>query len=91
MKRIRGGGDRGVACFSMIGGRPDNSSVLRRRALALQKRSGAKLDRTSLSTDVFVRAPSKLLRHQGCASFEFVISNISVVIFGGYTLSFGQG
>ncbi len=72
-------------------GRPDDGAVPRRRALALQKRSGAKLDRTSLSTDVFVRAPSKLLRPQGCASFEFVISNISVVIFGGYTLSFGQG
>jgi len=72
-------------------GRPDDGAVPRRRALALQKRSGAKLDRTSLSTDVFVRAPSKLLRNQGCASFEFVISNISVVIFGGYTLSFGQG
>ena len=77
MKRIRGGGDRGVACFSMIGGRPDNSSVLRRRAPALQKRSGAKLDRISLSTDVFVRAPTELNCYPGCASFISATSNNS--------------
>ena len=47
----------GVTFHHRAGERPDEGAVLRRRALALQKRNGAKLDRTSLSTDVFVRAP----------------------------------
>ena len=46
-----------VTFHTDAGERPDHESVLRRRAFALQKRNGAKLDRTSLSTDVFVRAP----------------------------------
>ena len=69
-----------VACHIFAGERQDDGAVPRRRAFALQKRSGAKLERTSLSTDVFVRAPSKLLRHPGCASFEFVTSHISAII-----------